>query len=177
MSMVPPFPAKRTVGAVIDEPAFRAPVPPNRNVVPAEPVNAPVLVPPPSNPSVPPEIVMSARPPVLLLKAARIEVTPAPAVLRTVPLFVKLAAPPYARLIDWLFWVSQVPPLTSAPFAPVRMSPVPLQVVLPFVFRWWPPGKSWSPVPPMLRLPLKVVVPVPFIVPPVQAEAPEAVRT
>src|SRR5262245_23389849 len=177
MSMVPPLPANRTVGAVIDEPAFMAPVPPNRSVVPADAVNVPVLVPPPSNPRVPPEMVMSARWPRVLLKAVRIEVTPVPAVLRTAPLFVKLAAPPNARVIDWLFWMSQVPPLTSALFAPVRMSPVPVQVVLPFVFRWWPPEKSWTVVPLMLRLPLKVVVPAPLIAPPLQVEAPEAVTT
>src|SRR5262245_27529039 len=177
MSIVPPLPVKRTVDAVIDEPPFRAPVPPNRSVVPAEPVNAPVLMPPPSNPSVPPETVMSARWPALLLNARRIEVSPAPSVLRTVPLFVKLAAPWYARLIDWLFWISQVPPFVSALFCPVRMSPVPVQVVVPLVFRWRPPVKSWTAVPPIARLPLKVVVPVPLIKPPFQVEAPETVTT
>src|SRR6185436_15489702 len=73
-----------TVGAAIDEPVSSVAAPPKRSVVPADPVKEPVLAPPPSSPSVPPDTVMSTTLP--LFTAAKIEVAPVPAVLRRVPL-------------------------------------------------------------------------------------------
>src|SRR5262245_12640150 len=139
MSIVPLTP-NETVGPATDDPALSVLAPPKRSVVPADPVKAPVLAPPPSRPNVPPDTVMSTR--LALFIVARREVTPVPAVLRTVPLLKKFVAPPALRFRTWLFWMSQVPVLVITQVKPppqVAISPVPVQVVVPLVSRWRPP--------------------------------------
>src|SRR5262245_53524117 len=160
---------KVTVGAAIEEPVSSVLAPPKRSVVPADPVKEPVLAPPPSSPSVPPDTVMSTR--LGLFIAATIEVAPVPAVLRTVPLLSNLVVPPPTRLMTRSFWMSQVPELVITQVKPepqVEMSPVPVQVVVPLVSRWRPPKKLLAPVPLMASGPLTVVVPPSVMVPPDQ---------
>src|SRR5262245_53641949 len=124
-----------TVAAATDEPASSVVTPPKRSVVPADPVKEPVLVPPLSSPSVPPEMVMSTR--LELFMGTASEVIPAPAVLRTVPSLTNVVVPPLIRLMLWLPWMSQVPVLAITQACPVvhpKMSPA-VQVVVPFVSR------------------------------------------
>src|SRR5262245_46160347 len=170
-----PLPENVTVGAAIDEPVPSVAAPPKRSVVPAAPVNDPALVPPPSRARVPPAAVMSTRLP-LFMAIANAEM-PVPAVLRTVPLLMKVDVPPPLMLISRSLWRSQVPVLVITHAKPgwqVWMSPVPVQVVVALVVSRRPPLMTLV-GPEIDNAPLKIVSPEPVIVPPLQAEAAEAV--
>src|SRR5262245_30658433 len=170
-----PLPENVTVGAAIDEPVPSVAAPPKRSVVPAAPVNDPALVPPPSRARVPPAAVMSTRLP-LFMAIANAEM-PVPAVLRTVPLLMKVDVPPPLMLIVRSLWRSQVPVLVITHAKPgwqVWMSPVPVQVVVALVVKRRPELRTLV-GPLMDKAPLKIVSPEPAIVPPLQAEAAEAV--
>src|SRR5262245_19032500 len=132
MLTTPPMPGNVTAGAAMEDPASSVAAPPKRSVVPADPVKEPVLEPPPSSPSVPPDTVMSTT--LALFIAAKIDVAPVPAVLRTVPLLTNVVVPPELMFMIRSFWMSQVPELaiTQVKVDPqVAMSPVPVQVVVP----------------------------------------------
>src|SRR5262249_11792456 len=125
-----------TAGAAIEEPVSNVAAPPKRSVVPAAPVNAPPLVPPPSKARVPPAAVMSTRL-ALFIAIANAEM-PVPAVLGTAPLLKRVAAPPPAMLNVRSLWRSQVPVLVITQVRPdwqAWMSPVPVHVVVPLVVR------------------------------------------
>src|SRR5262245_30141793 len=131
-----PLTGNVTADPAIDEPVSSVAAPPKRSVVPAAPVNEPVLVPPPSKARVPPDTVMSAR--LALFTGMVNPAMPVPAVLRTVPLLTKVAVPPPELLINRSAWKSQVPVLVITHVKPVWQvwrSPVPVQVVVPLVLR------------------------------------------
>src|SRR6185436_5307072 len=163
-----------TAGAAIDEPVPSVAAPPKRSVVPAAPVNDPVLVPPPSRARVPPAAVMSTRP--ALFMAIANDEMPVPAVLRTVPLLTKVDVPPPLRLIVRSVWRSQVPVLVITqlwPLEQVWRSPVPVHVLVALVVKRRPALRTL--VGPLRdKAALKIVSPAPVIVPPLQLDAAEA---
>jgi hypothetical protein len=100
-------------------------------------------------------------------------VVPAPADFLKVPLLLKADVPPNTLDINASLWQSQVPLLLIAAPVPARMLPVPVQVVVPAVFRIREERRSLKDAPLNEIPPFAFVVPAPVITPPVQVVRPE----
>src|SRR5262245_6118166 len=158
------------------EPVFRANVPPpNERVVPADPVVAPVQVPPFVNLSVPDRTLAVPE----LLNGMETVVVPVPAdfwkYLPTPALLLNVAVPPNGLFIVALAWASQVQLLLMTAPVPTWMTPVPDQVTAPAVLRMREDETAMDDSPLIAVEPFRLTVPAPVIVPDDQVVAPETV--
>src|SRR5262245_14524797 len=158
------------------EPVFRANVPPpNVRVVPADPVVAPVQVPPFVNLSVPDRIFTLPE----LLKGIEMVVVPDPADFwKYQPgplLLLNVAVPPNGLFIVPSLCASHVPLLLMTAPVPTWMTPVPAQVTAPAVLSTREEERGLVPAPPNAMPPFAFTVPAPVSVPAVHDMSPETV--